>query len=217
MTRKHDLLDKLNSNDTSPAIVIRHTEREKIEDATKNYDASLTEKGKKDAIDFGKRLPKYQMVRFYHSWVHRCQRTAELILKGLKENGGKGSIIGEKEFISFHFLADEERGLKLLNEYGMEGFVKNWFSNNFDEGIVLDPNQCRKKLLNSILNNFSDSLDIFVTHDWNIILLLSFLYDITEGDFKWPDFLEGVLIEKNGSNLRLYYNNKENEFDLNKI
>lgn len=217
MAKEYDILEKLDSDITSPAIVIRHTEREKIEDPNENYDASLTKKGKKDAIDFGNRLPKNQNIRIYHSWIHRCQRTAELILKGLRDNGGKGNIIGGKDFISFHFFGDEERGLKLFNEYGIEGFVQNWFSNNLDKSVVHEPNQCRKKVLNSILNNFSNSLDIFVTHDWNIILLLSYLYDLPEEDFKWPGFLEGVLIEKGGSNFRLYYNNRENSFKTNEI
>lgn len=212
--RKTDLLEKLNTSKGPIAAVIRHTEREEIKDATSSHKASLTEEGKEDAIKFGKQLPINREIRFYHSWVSRCCETAELIIKGLKERGGKGSLMGKRDFISYHFLADEDKGLQLLNKHGEEGFIKNWFSNNLDDDIVPPPETSRKRILESIITNFNSSLDIYVTHDWNIILLYSYIYNIIEEGFRWPNFLEGVVIEKNNSSIKLYFDDRSKTFDL---
>ena len=72
-----------------------------------------------------------------------------------------------------------------------KNFVINRFSNKFYEKIISRPTKSREKLKEPILANLEKRLDIYITHEWNIRLLNSYLHDMIEGDLELPGFLEG--------------------------
>lgn len=214
--KKSDLLKKIASYEpnTSLAIIIRHTEREQIEDATDSHDVPLTNKGKEMAIEFGKKLPTDRPIRIFYSCVPRCEETAELILKGFKEKGGDGSLLGDRDFLGYHFMTEPKKALQLLNELGEPEFIEKWYNGDIAESIMHPPEKSAFRLLNSIVNNFDKALDLHITHDFNVILLFSHLYDLRKEGFRWPNFLEGVLIEEKSGGVKLYFDDKEGSFKI---
>jgi len=68
-------------------LVVRHSHVKPKK--LKDLEYKLTEIGREIARRFGERLPTDRPIRLFHSRLHRCQETAEKILAGFKNLGGK--------------------------------------------------------------------------------------------------------------------------------
>ena len=64
-------------------IVIRHAQRENVDELFPGSDSKLTEEGKVDAGILGKEIVKFGPLRFFSSPVTRCLETAEAIMDGI--------------------------------------------------------------------------------------------------------------------------------------
>jgi hypothetical protein len=175
------------------AIVLRHSIREEIKDATQSQHQLLTDEGKKLAIDFGSKLPTNKKIRLFHSHVKRCEETAIYIKRGFK--GEVSKIIVHNSLTGFYLL-NPEPILRDVNIIGGLNFIRNWFSDFYPDNILMSALKARKQMTDHIIQNYDKNyLDIYITHDWNIVLLLSHLYKVIEKKYLWPNYMNGVSFE----------------------
>lgn len=175
------------------AVVIRHSVREVITDARQSLYQLLTLEGKELARDFGSNLPTTKPIRLYHSHVERCKETAECIRESFK---GQVHSLTCHDLLTGFYVFDPEPILGDVNKYGNFQFITNWFNGLYSETQIMNPYNARQKMINAFKYNYNkDYLDIYVTHDWNIALLSSLYYNITEHNYPWPGFMNGILLE----------------------
>ena len=192
----------INSNNSDCfAIVLRHSIREEIKDATQSQHQLLTDEGKELAVDFGSKLPITKKIRLFHSHVKRCEETAICIKQGFK--GEVSDIIVHNSLTGFYLL-NPEPILRDVNKIGGYKFISNWFSDFYPDNQLMRALNARKQMTDYIIQNFDKNyLDIYVTHDWNIVLLLSHRYKVIENNYLWPNYMNGVSFE-----------NTKNEFSI---
>jgi len=189
---ENELITKAN-NSYCFAIVLRHSIREEIKDATQSQHQLLTEEGKKLAVDFGSKLPTNKKIRLFHSHVKRCEETAVCIKQGFK--GDVSEIIVHNLLTGFYLL-NPESILRDVNKIGSLKFISNWFSDFYQDNQLMTALKARKQMTDYIIQNYDkDCLDIYVTHDWNIVLLLSHCYNVIENNYLWPNYMHGVSFE----------------------
>jgi len=200
------------SRDSTISVLLRHSIREKITDRESLQYAPLTTEGKKLAIEFGQLLPKDRTIRIFYSPILRCKETAQCVYKGVIQNRGSALIIGEKYFLGGTFIIKPELVIDMLTDLGVSRFVDQWFNRQLDKNVLIPPDMARKDLLNSIIQcnqNNHGEINIHISHDLNVILFKSLVYDVSTKDFRWPDYMEGVIFKKKNNQVILCLENKE--------
>ena len=194
------------------SVVLRHSIREEISDKASIRGALLTNEGKKLAYEFGTLLPKDRFIRIFHSPISRCKETAESIYEGILNNDGSCSIIGEQNFLAGAYVYEREAFINIL--FGLSGseFINEWFKGRINRNILEPPTMARygilKYLFQSNQKNINE-IDIHISHDLNLILLKSFLLDVLSKDFRWPDYMEGVIFKRDEKKMILCVEDKE--------
>ena len=79
------------ANESKLIMFLRHSHRESIGNLEEMANLGLTEEGKEVAKIFGSKLPAKKTLDLYYSAIARCKETAECILEGYKQLGGKGN------------------------------------------------------------------------------------------------------------------------------
>ncbi len=194
------------------SVLLRHSIRENIINRDSLRNAQLTPEGEKLAYEFGKLLPKDRLIRIFHSPISRCKDTAELIYQGIRDSHGSGLMIGERDFLGGTYILKGHLIFDLFTDHGVSGFVEKWFRGGFDKTILHPPKRARNDMINSLIQcnqNNSKEIDLHVSHDLNIILFKAVLFDVFSEDFKWPEFMEGVIFKKKDKDLILCVKDKE--------
>ena len=187
------------ANSECAALIIRHSIREKITDAKDSFYQLLTPEGKQYAVDFGEKLHTNRPIRLYHSIVERCKETADCIAQGYK---GEVLLIEPMIDIAGFYAFQPTDILSEVNRIGVFDFISHWFKGTYPIEDIQPAIQARNKMIQAIVEKSDPSyLNIFVTHDWNIILMLSLVYDIIGQKYLWPDFMDGVALLKNQNDL----------------
>ncbi|MDY0018003.1 MAG: hypothetical protein RBS89_09230 [Candidatus Delongbacteria bacterium] len=195
------------------ALYLRHSIREKITDATKSHTQLLTEEGKELARLFGAQLPHKRKIRLHYSNIKRCEETADFIKQGHK---GQSEIVGANMIAAGFFVKNSDVVLQNANTAGYHGFISNWFGSFFTEDQMQNPIQARSEIIKHLEENSqSDSLNIYITHDWNIVLMSSLFYDVQKTEYPWPDFMNGIAYYKIGDKSYISLNGEIKEvFDV---
>lgn len=195
------------------SLVLRHSIREEIQDARNSEGANLTEEGRLLAEDFGSKIPKDRYVRLFHSPVERCKETADLILKGFQRDGGKGKVCGSEFRLGCPYILDPDRLLGLVNELSGPGFVSEWMSDNIDAELIESKEIATDKLFmfigKKVKPSAADVINIHITHDFNIILLLALVKDLKNVNYSWPGYLDGAIIVRKEDIFQLSIRDKE--------
>ncbi|MHA1222390.1 MAG: histidine phosphatase family protein, partial [Candidatus Heimdallarchaeaceae archaeon] len=196
------------------AVAIRHAEREEIVNITDSANQLLTDRGRSDSINLGKELPQNLKYNLYYSNVPRCKETAQLILKGIQSRKKQiAKLIGSKDFLGGFYLKELKKALQFIQKMGVYKFIVKWTQNEVVEESIMDFYEASKLFCNSILKIMDKAggktINIFVTHDWNLMLLTEvFLHkkDKQRESIFWPDFLEAVILEiDKKKNLFIYF------------
>lgn len=194
MTDK-EILEQANK-DGCFAVVFRHAEKD-LNSKQKPINVLLTERGKKSATDFGVAIETKKPIRLFHSFIKRCEQTADSIIEGYR-----GKVVQKKveEVLSGHYLFDAKKVIEESEKTDKYNFITNWYSGNYSRKNLMSFVDARQMMIETIKANYNpDFLDIYITHDWNVVLLYSFCYDIKKADYPWPEFMDGVCFFKNGN------------------
>jgi broad specificity phosphatase PhoE len=176
-------------------VIIRHAERENILSPSTSHKALLTMEGKANARLFGSRLPTQKSIRIFHSPVERCKQTVDNIVFNIPEDVYENK--GVHPYSGCSYIKDSEGFNEAIFKLGGIEFVRQWVGGKIESSII-DP--WRKSVVN-MLSGLIDlhkagngSIDLHVTHDMNILLLMNLIKDLTSNDFEWPYYLEGCII-----------------------
>jgi hypothetical protein len=202
------------------AIILRHAERHPIINYTDAFDLCLTEKGKTEAYEFGQLFKKFDSVKLYHSPVLRCRQTAEGIVAGILSINKKASIVGYLLDLGGPYVTSPWEGITAMVErMGQSAFVRKWFNNEFAPDYIMPLNLAAKSQLQILIKQLhpDNSSTINVTHDWNIMLLREYYFNLRHEDIGEPDYLDGLYAYIQNESLHLVYNEHKKIIDLTSI
>ncbi len=217
--RINKITDIVDSKGESKLIIIlRHSDREEMTNVLRSYEVPLTDQGRKLAHELGMNLSSSYSYRLLHSHVSRCMNTALQITEGIKVNGGSVKIVGERDYLGGFFIKNSENVLGLANQiYGPE-FIHHWSEGDIKENDIIPFDNASKFMLESIIKEANraeqSEIDIHITHDWNMMLILYNLFNFKENNLSWPYYLEPIFIVLNNSNNLLLYENVERKLEI---
>ncbi len=118
------------------------------------------------------------------------------------------------------------RAWSLIGPYGsgkssFSVFLSQLLSNPADEGshaalqvLKKADELLTKKFSNETNKNERSEVDIHITHDWNMMLILYKIFNFKESKLRWPYYLEPIFIEINNSEILLTYEGEQRLLDI---
>lgn len=181
----------------STALLIRHSERNKIPDHVHDITEPLNENGEKMSVELGCELKNYcNKIRIISSPVGRCLQTGKAILKGFGQDPELeiSTVLGEPG----PFVVDRDIATQVFISMTCVKVVEAQISD-----VQLDGIRSKKDgseyLLNYIVGEMSKSensvITIFISHDACIIPFINFYTNEKFNKEQWLDFIDGVVIQ----------------------
>ena len=201
------------------SVMIRHAERYPIKSMHSPGAAMLTDKGKDDARDLGRRIASHGPFLINHSPIPRCMETAHLISSGIDESAAEGNAIAGNvmpELAGPFKMGDWNKIAEISSEIGMLQFLRKWFDGEYPENLILPLKNSAEFELNMLANQLRESKTsvINVTHDWNIIVLTEFYFGLKHEDIGPPPFLDVLTAFTDNEAVHLLYGEREIKIEL---
>jgi broad specificity phosphatase PhoE len=180
------------------AVIMRHSART-YDRGIRDFDNPLTDEGRQLAYDWGRSLPKELSVRAYSSPVNRCVETAEKILSGHEEDGGKTHGRRDIEALGTNHILDFARfAMTVRNMGSMDEMYATWFAGKLAPDLLLPSHTLATITAHVILDKLrrpvgGPQLDILVSHDMNLYPLRHHLLNQTIDDYGKVYYLDGVV------------------------
>jgi broad specificity phosphatase PhoE len=190
------LLDQSkNLNKKAPAtLIIRHSERNKIEKASEMELAGLTDRGRDAAYNFGQLLPRDWELRLFHSPVNRCRDTATKIHEGAVSAGLKSEVAGGLSILG-GAKSDGEKWTQLILRDWPQSY-NHWMSGRYPPSIVEPSIDYARRLAEEFdKNSVLDRLTIYVAHDTQILTLLFHWFGVSPR-MEYASFLNGFFVQR---------------------
>lgn len=192
------------------ALILRHAEREDIPPGTFGVDVPLTAYGVESAERLGATLSGLRLqVRVTASPVPRCVSTGRAILRGgsRSEQVALDSRLGDPG----PFVVDEEVSGALFLEIGILEIVRRQLTQVEPPAGMRPAREGVDLLLGLTANNLRSRgrLDIHVTHDAILAVLVAYLYRLPVDEINWPGYLDGLLLWRSGDRLNLIWRGLE--------
>ena len=189
------LLEVLNKVHTPAAVVIRHGARYPGVDLENEMSIGLTETGMVDSRMVGENLKRFSSVRLFHSPALRCRQTAECIAEGLKSNNINVASIEQRSSLCAPYVKDQ-RVMEEVSKLGHD-FISEWFNSNLNSEWIYNVKDSVKMIAGPVLKSLSEieegSLDIHISHDWDISLMWKELAGVDYRNVGWPGYLSGIV------------------------
>ncbi len=193
----------LASRDRPWSLLLRHATRPPIPAGSFGNDLSITEEGRREAVDLGELL-RGRIRRLVTSPVLRCVETAEAIRCGGRASrqaatdqtlGDPGVWIEDGDAVGDAFLRDGPRGVvaRQLAGDSISGMTPvDTGAARFMEMLVSDQGK-------------PGEIDIFVSHDAVIAPLLAIVLEVRDLAEIWPAYIEGALFSPEGDGLAVLW------------
>jgi hypothetical protein len=162
---------------------------------------ALTPAGIEAAARLGHALSsRYKRIRLFHSPVLRCAQTAQSICEGAGPAGASATVHGPRNCLGGSYLLYPTAALPLADELRPK-FVRTWFSGGLPPAIIKPFAQSLAEHTEYILAELGTSqapasMDVHVTHDWNLMVLREGIFGIRYEEVGWPDYLDGVVLHE---------------------
>ena len=191
------------------SLVVRHAERTEIPSGTFGADVSLTRQGAADAKRLGAALSGGRRVTIVSSPVHRCAQTAGAILRGGgwagevaldSRLGDPGPFVTEPDVSGPLFLATPVRDLA-RRQLVEAGPLPGMRPTAEEVRILLD--------LTAGNLEQDGRLNVYVTHDVILAVLVASLFRLPIEDVGWPGYLDGLLLWSSARRLRFSWRGLE--------
>lgn len=195
------LLDKTKTN----ALILRHAERDKMDIG--QIEQPLNEEGIRNATKLGTQLRGFADYAFFSSPVDRCLQTIECIQMGLFGNpeekpnnlspllGKPGVFVIDRKNNAFRTASCKDVVIDQIAHKTLEG--------------IRDSAEGTQMLVDYVIEQIKmvpkGSLLVFVTHD---AILAPVIFELTGERFDhdhWPDYSDGIIIERISNSLSLKY------------
>ena len=185
------------------ALVLRHAEREAIPPGTFGQDVPLTARGVASAEELGATLAASGW-RLYAtaSPVPRCADTAKAILRGADRAEGAVALdwrLGDPG----PFVVDTELSGPLFLERSPMEIVQRQLTNAEPPAGMRTTSDGVGLLLALTAAGLRSSgrLNVYVTHDAILAVLVAYLYGQSVEETGWPEYLDGLLLWHEGGRL----------------
>jgi broad specificity phosphatase PhoE len=202
-------------------MILRHSIRHNIAKGEAGNDVNLMPEGKIMARRLGESLDR-SIGSISSSLTPRCVDTCNEIISGYKQNyiGSKLEIIQTK-LLQEPQIRDEIEAGKLFSRIGIDGIFKGLILNEKLQGMY-DLDTSVKRLLDYVfsIGNNQNEVDIFCTHDFQLVMLLLFFFGINEEHYncllngKWPLMLEGMFLWGSRNDFNLIWRGEDKKIKL---
>lgn len=187
------------------ALMLRHAEREAIPPGTFGVDVPLTACGVASAERLGAMLSDLRLqVGVTTSPVPRCVATAQALLRG----GGWPEAVAVDWRLGAPgpFVVDEAVSGALFLEIDILAIVQRQLTPVEPPAGMRATAEGIELLLGLTANDLGrrGHLNIYVTHDAILAVLVAYLYGLSIDEVGWPGYLDGLLLWRCGE--RLHFN-----------
>lgn len=163
----------------------------------------LTEEGKEIAFEYGCRIPKTPLVRFFSSMLGRCIETAYQAEKGVTSRGGQTRSNVVTVELAPSFVKQPADVFKLHRKVGTPKLFSDWFAGRISDDLVGRSDEVARTMihrLGELLRKGPEAhIDIAVSHDWNLYMVKHHLLQLDFEQTIQVEYLEGIVIfEKAG-------------------
>ena len=192
------------------ALILRHAEREDIPSGTFGVDVPLTTCGVASAERLGAMLAGIRpLVSVTASPVPRCASTAKAMLRG----GGWPEEVALDRRLGNPgpFVVDEVVSGAQFLELGILAIVRRQL-NHLEPPTGMRPTAAGVDLLLGLTADnlrTRGRLNVYVTHDAILAVLVAHLYRLPVDEIGWPDYLDGLLLWRSGERLHFTWRGLE--------
>lgn len=198
------------SDNPNLIMFLRHSHRESITNVEEMANLGLTEQGKEVARILGGKIPTNKTIRLHYSAIPRCKETARNILRGFKDNGGKGKLKGPLLPL-YQVEGDVDYIVEQIFSNPDEQLINRWAAGHFPsekiQPLHIYSHKLAKIVFNMVKEAPSNNIDIFVTHDLQVMALRFSWFGLEPKDY-WTSYLGGFLISKTPLETKLISNGK---------
>ena len=185
------------------ALVVRHAEREAIPTGEFGVDVPLTARGVAAAEALGRVSSVREEATVVSSPVPRCVQTAEAILRG---GGWSGAVTLDRRLGDpGPFVVDPEVSGALFLKLPILELVRRQLSDPRPPAGMRSACEGVAIILGLVAGDlqWQGRLNVYVTHDAILAVLLARLFRLTTDEIDWPGFLDGLLLWRSGGQLNL--------------
>lgn len=182
-------------------MLLRHAEREALDDGEIGESCPLTPEGLRDARELGSRIAGWRIDRLYSSPVSRCVDTAKAIAGGAGIGGVEIAVrkeLGDPRI----YIKDMGLAEQAFKKYGNAGVVEQYVRNGGLEGFVTSAG--RRLFMSGIYADIerAGSHNVYVSHDMLLIPMITHMTGERFGAGHWLDCLDGFIVTKLGDDIR---------------
>jgi hypothetical protein len=191
----HQIIDGLKEfpDNSKIILILRHSHRNEPKALEKAQKIRLSPQGHAIAKKFGENLPSSRSIKIFHSIIWRCEETAENIHEGFKNIGGISELKGVLKPLAEIGINDKQFYFNVFNNVRVLDSFYRWvvgFYNPNDWTPFVEYCQSvAHQILEQVKNSPENGLDIFVTHDFNVLALRFGWFALPP--IKWVKFLGG--------------------------
>lgn len=195
-------------------MLMRHSARRPITTVRLHgaWNTPLTPRGRALAEAFGRRLPPGSRVRVWWSPVPRCADTAACLVAGARAAGLHARLAGPQWKLAASYVHDPADLVRRFAAMGPRGFVEAWKTGRLPAEVIEPLPAAAAALLRHLLRGPraapAGTIDLHVTHDLNVVTLLSLVRDVTRPSFRWPGYLEGVVLAPRRGAVEWWWNGR---------
>lgn len=196
------------------AALLRHAEREPIQDFATVERAPLTDAGRQHARAVGRHLPPGRILRLHYSTVERCADTAACIADGYRAIGGVATLLGSAPELFTPYVRDLHALSRLTRELGPR-YMRAWFDGQLPESAVQPAHLAAEELRCAtikLLSREPATLTLLISHDWNIVLIREYYLHQRHEEVGWADFLDGPVMAIAPDSLTLHWRDAATEW-----
>ncbi|GAB6097877.1 hypothetical protein JCM14469_41310 [Desulfatiferula olefinivorans] len=185
------------------SLLLRHSARHYDDDIRMEPFMCLTGKGRDMALALGAQLPYHVSVEFFSSYIGRCIETAYLIDKGfVRQAGGLTCDNRVVESLAPFYVNDIKKTVNLVMEQDVFTFIRNWMDGVIGESILMNAREAARQMLRVLVGGLREidknTLQVSVTHDWNMYLIKEYVLGLSHEQCGKVDYLEGVVLFPDG-------------------
>ncbi len=180
-------------------IIMRHSARHyDLDNPVREPFLGLTPQGKDLSCQWGRQLPTGLHLHFFSSFISRCIETTYLIDKGYVAGGGTTEHTVIENSLAPYYVRDAVRLLE--NHLRGSDFYADWFGGQIPAEIIDHPRDVAKRMRQfwdkrlSRPEDKTDSLDICVTHDWNVYVILEAFFGLDPEAYGKVEYLDGAAV-----------------------
>lgn len=193
--------DSVVPRECDAALVLRHAQREEIPPGSFGEDVRLTQQGIKSAERLGERISERLPSRVVSSPISRCIETARAISRGT----GWSVEVTTDSRLGNHgpFVTEPEVAGQLFMEIGISEIVRRQLLDDQAPPGFRDTPEGMRILLEFTSRGLEcgGRVNIYVTHDAILAVLVGWLFRLPVYEVGWPNYLDGMVLWRRAGRL----------------